>query len=158
MDLDEFLAMNRAAINVLPESIAVWRFQALSRVAAPVFCGLRCTGGRWLSLLAGRRHPGVLDIDWQMNLAGLPRYSLCTAMRSFLLEHEIARGTGRLVFEGGTPHSIRHSFACVKASDVIVQRRSPKAWLLRQFSQWIFPETNFLRHTWRDQSLQWIDR
>ena len=104
-----------------------WRCGATSRCRAASRSrssrGLRCCDGQWLSVIAGHRQPGTLVIDWQINRAGLPRYSLCTVMRSFLMEHEIAQGTQRLYFEGGTPHSIRHSFACVEASDVLVQRR-----------------------------------
>ena len=140
-----------------PGELAEWRYQSLSRLHDPVFCGLRCCDGQWLSVIAGRRQPGALVLDWQINLAGLPRYSLCTVMRSFLMEHEIARGTGKLFFEGGTPHSMRHSFACTPVTDILVQRRSAKAWLLRLISQWNFPVKNFLGQTWRDPSLHWTD-
>src|ERR1035438_4053551 len=101
------------------------------RLVNRVFCGVRAADGRWLSLVGGRRRPGAVALDWQMNLAGLQRYSLCTAMRAFLLEYEIAQGTRRVFFEGGTPHSMRHSFACTDVVDIIVQRRSASAWLLR---------------------------
>jgi hypothetical protein len=155
MGRDEFLAMNRASTHPLDEAIAAWQYYVMAEVRAPVFCGVRAADGRWLSLLGGRRRPGVIEVDWQMNLAGLPRYSLSTAMRSFLLEYEISRGTGRLTFLGGTPHSMRHSFACVDAVDVVVQRRSVAAWLLRRLSRWIFPAKNFLGQALRDTTLHW---
>ena len=154
---EEFLAINRASINPLPEEVAIWRFETLARLADPIFYGLRCTDGRWFSLAGGRRRPGTLVLDWQMNLAGMPRYSLCTVMRAFLLEYEITRGTEKLLLEGGTPHSMRHSFTCVDVVDVIVQRRSAKAWLLRRLARWIFPATNFLAQTWRDKNLRWTN-
>jgi hypothetical protein len=157
MSFDEFLAMNRASTHPLEKGVAAWRYDLLKAVAAPVFCGVRSTDGQWLSLLGGRRRPGVIDIDWQMNLAGLPRYSLSTVMRSFLLEHEIAQGTGRLMFVGGTPHPMRHSFVCADALDVIVQRRSASAWLLRRLSGHIFPEKNSLGQALRDETLHWTD-
>ena len=152
---DEFLAMNRASTHPLDETIAAWQYDVMTDVRAPVFCGVRAADGRWLSLLGGRRRPGIIEVDWQMNLAGLPRYSLSTAMRSFLLEYEISRGTRRLTFLGGTPHSMRHSFACVDAVDVVVLRRSVAAWLLRRLSRWIFPAKNFLGQALRDKSLHW---
>jgi len=155
MGRDEFLAMNRASTHPLDEAIAAWQYNVMAEVAGPVFCGVRAADGRWLSVLGGRRRPGLIEIDWQMNLAGLPRYSLSTAMRSFLLEHEISRGTKRLTFVGGTPHSMRHSFARVDAVDVIVQRRSVAAWLLRRLSRWIFPAKNFLGQALRDKGLRW---
>lgn len=155
MGREEFLAMNRASTHPLEESITAWQYNVMAEIAVPVFCGVRAADGRWLSLLGGRRRPGLTEVDWQMNLAGLPRYSLSTAMRSFLLEYEISRGTRRLTFLGGTPHSMRHSFACVDAVDVVVLRRSVTAWLLRRLSRWTFPAKNFLGQALRDESLRW---
>jgi hypothetical protein len=157
LDLEQFLAINRESTYPFSHEMAVWRYQSLSRLHIPVFCGLRSESGQWLSLIAGHRQPAALVVDWQINLAGLPRYSLSTVMRSFLMEYEIARGTRKLFFEGGTPHSMRHSFASTPVADVLVERRSAKAWMLRHFSGWIFPRKNFLGQTWRDPSLDWID-
>jgi hypothetical protein len=155
MGRDEFLAVNRASTHPLEQAVAAWRYHLLAEVPQPVFCGVRAADGQWLSLLGGRRRPGVIDIDWQINLAGLPRYSLSTAMRSFLLEHEIAQGTGRMMFVGGTPHSMRHSFVFADAVDVMVQQRSATAWLLRKLSRWLLPGKNFLGQALRDKSLSW---
>jgi hypothetical protein len=157
MSRDEFLEMNQASINPLPAAIAAWHYEATRCLVNPVFCGVRTADGRWLSLIGGRRRPGAVDIDWQMNLAGLPRYSLSTATRAFLLEDEIARGTAKLFFEGGTPHPMRHSFASTGVVDVIMQRRSASVWLLRALSRWIFPRRNFLAQTLRDKSLRWSE-
>jgi hypothetical protein len=55
----------------------------------------------------------------------LPRYSLSTVVRACLLEH------------------------------VIALRRSPRAWMLRRFARWIFPENNFMGHALGDQALPW---
>jgi hypothetical protein len=120
-----------------------------------MFAGVRARNGRWLSLIGGRRHMQVTEIDWQMNLAGLPRYSLSTVMRSFVLEHEVGLGTTRLAFTGGTPHPMRHSFVCVDAVDVIALRRSASGWLLRRLAWWLFPEKNFLGQALRDRQLHW---
>jgi hypothetical protein len=157
MDREQFLAMNRASINPSPDDVAAWRYQSMAQLPDPIFHGLRSADGRWLSLVGGRRQADAVDIDWQMNLAGLPRYSLSTVMRAFLLEYEIAQGTRKLLFEGGTPHSMRHSFACTDAVDVIVERRCAKAWLLRRFARWIFPEKNFLGQALRDKDLLWTE-
>ena len=138
-----------------PEAIAAWRHDAMERTSDSFFAGVKAGDGRWLSLIGGRRHAGVTEIDWQMNLAGLPRFSLSTVMRSYILEHEIELGTREIEFIGGTPHSMRHSFACVNVVDVIVQRRSANAWLLRRLARWIFPENNFLGQALRDKTLRW---
>ena len=157
MNREQFFAMNRASTNPLSEEVAVWRYETMAKNTRPVLCGLRDEDGRWLSLLGGFRRGSALHIDWQLNLSGLPRYSLTTVMRAFLMEYEIAQGSSKLVFEGGTPHPMRHSFACVSAVDVIVQRKSLGAWLLRKLSRWIFPPKNFLGHTLRDEHLRWSE-
>jgi hypothetical protein len=158
MEREAFLDINRASTNPLADDMAKWRYDSLARITVPVFCGLRSTDGRWLSLAGGRRTPGILYLDWQLNAAGMPRSSLCTVMRAFLLEYEITQGTRKLMFEGGTPHPMRHSFASIEAVDVIAQRRSARAWTLQRCSRWVLPEKNFLGHTWRDQELNWVER
>jgi hypothetical protein len=154
MSLDQFLQMNRLSRNPAPEPVVRWRYSLLQQTGpgdAIAFSGLRAADGRWLSLIGGRRHGNTLELDWQMNLARLPQYSLCTAMRSYLLEYEIARGTRRLIFEGGTPHPLRLSFASRETTDILaVRRESARAWALRRFSRWIFPEKNFLAQTLRE--------
>ena len=155
MGLRQFLAINRASTNPVSDDLARWRYEAIQRTPGTLFAGVRTPKGRWLSLVGGRRHNRSVEVDWQINLAGLPRYSLSTVMRSYLLEHEIELGTTKLVFTGGTPHSIRHSFVCVDATDVIALRRSSRAWILQRFARWIFPETNFLGHALRDAQLPW---
>jgi hypothetical protein len=74
-------------------------------------------------------------------------------MRTFLMEHEISRGTRYLVFEGGTPHPMRFSFTSAQTVDLLaVRRNSSRAWLLRRFANQIFPEKNFLRAALKDFS------
>jgi hypothetical protein len=156
MGREQFLQMNRASTNPVAEDIASWRYESLAQVARPMFCGVRAADGRWLSLMGGRRRGCATEISWQMNLAGMPRYSLSTAMRAFLLEYEVGLGTERLVFEGGTPHPMRHSFVDSSVVDVVVTRQgSPFAWMLSRTSRWVFPEKNFLGAALRDPGLSW---
>ena len=49
-------------------------------------------------------------LHWQMNAAGYEKLSVGTAMRSYFLEHEVGRGAKKLIYYGGTPHSMGHSF------------------------------------------------
>ena len=73
----------------------------------------------------------------------------------FLLEHEIARGTTRLYFEGGTPHAMRFAFTSTETTDVLAMRRwSLRAWMLRRFACSILPEKNFLRSALRDDEMK----
>jgi hypothetical protein len=154
MRREEFLEMNRRSTNPAAEDVMDWRFSLIERSRmhpGTMFAGLRAADGRWLSLIGGRRHGQTTELDWQMNLAGLPHYSLCTAMRAYLLEEEIARGVRKLVCQGGTPHPMRFAFSCAETTDILAVRRwSTRAWLLRRFSRWIFPEKNFLAATLRE--------
>lgn len=154
MELESLLRVNRQSRNPATETAVQWRYGLLERRPShtgTLFSGLRAADGRWLSLIGGRRHGDTTEIDWQMNLDGLARYSLCTAMRAFLLEHEIARGTRKLIFRGGTPHPMHHYFAQEKTTDILAVRNgSARAWMLRTFSRWIFPEKNFLAAALRE--------
>ena len=156
MHREEFLEMNRRSTNPADESVTKWRYSLRERTDSPgsmIFAGLRDANGRWLSLTGGRRHGSITEIDWQINAAGFPRYSLSTVMRAFLLEHEVARGTTRLVYLGGTPHSMRFSFTTAESTDLLAVRRwSGRAWALARFSRWIFPEKNFLGAALREMT------
>lgn len=153
--LEEFLEVNRASTRPIADEAAAERHRSLARGARALFAGVRSRDGQWLSLIGGRRHEGTTEIDWQMNRAGLPRYSLSTVMRSYLLEYEIAAGTAKLVFEHGTPHYMHHSFVTSTAVDILVRRRSLREWTLRLFAGWIFPEKNLLGDALWDQELVW---
>jgi hypothetical protein len=155
MRREEFLAINQVSMNPVTEELASWRYDAIQRTAGSLFCGVRSREGRWLSLIGGRRYMRVTEIDWQMNVAGLPRHSLSTVMRAYMLDYEVNLGTRRLAFTGGTPHPMRHSFVCVDAVDVIALRHSPDGWLLRMLARWLFPPGNFLSQALRDKQLRW---
>jgi hypothetical protein len=155
---EEFLALDRKSTNPVERAVIEWRYALLEQARNDeriLLCGLRSREGEWLSLIGGRRDGATTQIDWQFNRAGLPHFSLCTAMRAFLLEHEIARGTRRLVFEGGTPHPMRFAFETAQTVDLLaIRRHSARAWLLRRFANHIFPEKNFLRAALRNFSSQ----
>jgi hypothetical protein len=156
IDCHDYFELNRESTNPSPGDIACWRYQLYDKNRSDeriLLCGLRGPDGRWLSLIGGRRNGRTTEISWQYNRAGLSHYSLCTAMRAYLLEHEIARGARRLVFEGGTPHPIRFAFTREQTVDLLaVRRHSIRAWLLRHFADRIFPEKNFLRAALKDFS------
>jgi hypothetical protein len=74
-------------------------------------------------------------------------------MRAFLIEHEIARGTRKLIYRGGTPHSMRFAFTAAELTDLLAVRRwSGRAWALKKFSRLIFPEKNFLGAALREMT------
>jgi hypothetical protein len=154
MSRRDFLKFNRASMNPTTDALAGWRYDSAQDGMGMMFAGMRARDGRWLSLIGGRRHRETIEIDWQMNLAGLTRYSLSTVMRSYVLEHESELGMKHMVFTGGTPHSMRHSFACVDAMDVVVVRRSAAGGVLRRLARWVLPG-NFLMQILRDPELRW---
>ncbi len=83
------------------------------------------------------------------------KYSVGTVIRSYLIEHEIAIGMQKLFFEGGTPHSMRHSFLSEEAMDIVVMNRSLPVFLLRNIARWLRPEKNFLLQTLMSPAVKW---
>jgi hypothetical protein len=120
----EFLDFNRECMYAVPAKVAAWRYESLQYLGTPLFMGIKDRGGRWLSLLGGRRHDDGTEILWQMNRSGLSAYSLSIVMRSYFVEHEIAHGMTKLYMEGGTAHPMRFSFVQDKVTDLVVVRRS----------------------------------
>lgn len=151
---EEFLELDQASTNPAGRELAAWRYHFVHAQSGRVFTGLRDGAGRWLSLLAGYRHGETTVLEWQMNRDGLPRHSLSTVLRSFVIESEIARGTRVLRFKGGTPHTISHWLEPAITTDLIVLRHGTRGETLRWLSP-LFPESNFLGRTLTDPALCW---
>jgi hypothetical protein len=117
--------------------------------------GIRDRNGRWLSLLGARRFNGSAEILWQMNREGLHHNSLSLVMRSYFLEHEIARGATRFYVEGGIYHPIRHSFQTATITDLAVIRPGPVARLARRFGRSLISDSNELAEMLFDPELEW---
>jgi hypothetical protein len=156
LTMAQLVELNHASTHPVAQSTVERRFETLKSMDGFFCVGLGPkTGGPWISLLGGRRHHGVTEIDWQMNRAGLAKYSVGTVMRSYLIEYEIAIGTDRLFFEGGTPHTMRHSFLSEEAMDIVVMNRSLFVFLLRRAARWLRPEKNFLLQTLLSPAVKW---
>jgi hypothetical protein len=151
----ELLAFNRECMYPVPDRVAAWRLRTLHELSQPMLMGLRDRDGRLLSLIGGRRLGTSSEILWQMNRGSLLQYSLSLVLRSFLLEHEIARGARRFYVEGGSSHPIRHSFRQCNLIDLGVLRKSTKASIVRSVSRYVVNEENDLAAILRDQSIQW---
>jgi len=151
----ELSELNQNSTHPVSDKLIDRRLATMSTLAG-VFCvGVRIASGQWISLLGGRRHHGVTAIDWQFNREGFAKYSVGTVIRAYLIEHEIAIGSRKLHFEGGTPHTIRHSFVSEKANDILVLDRSPLAFLLRGWARHLPSGKNFLLRTLADRTLSW---
>ena len=169
----EFLTLNHRFPYAVPDRVARWRFRNVHDLPGGFMVGLRANapagqllpngqavpadlaGGAWLSLLGGRRHHRTTEITWQMNHSELDGFSFTNAMRSLLLRHEIALGTERLVFEGGTPHSIHSAFLPEPVLDLVCARRAATSLLLQKLARRVLPGANALRALLRDPSLEW---
>ncbi|MCU1224799.1 MAG: hypothetical protein JWQ42_2892 [Edaphobacter sp.] len=155
MGRTEFLALSRGCAYAVTDDVAGWRYDSLKDLETPLFMGIRDKDGRWLSLVAGRRHHARMEVHWQMNRSDLPEHSLSTVMRAYLIEHEILQGTTRLYFEGGTTHSMNHSFIPERSTDLIVMRRSPFAAVIPILAKCFLPPENMLLQVLSDENLQW---
>jgi hypothetical protein len=154
MGLEALAEFNRRCTYPFDEEALRWRAGSLTK--KDVFLhGIRDRDGQWLALVCGRRHNGFAEIDWQMNRADRPSYSLSSVMRAYLIEHEVAQGSTRLYMEGGTTHPIVHSFRQEKIGELTVKRRSWRVWLMERFAERVLPEKNYLGQTLKDAGLEW---
>ena len=156
--LEDFLVFNRQCTYAVSDELATWRYRSLGENT--FLCGIRersgpAGEGAWLSLVGGRRQNGYAEIDWQMNRADLPASSLSTVVRAYLIEDEVRRGTTRLYIEGGTPHSIRQSFACERVFELTVKQQSTAVRLLERFASVVFPPKNYLAQMLLKHDLVW---
>ena len=151
---EEFLEANRHSLNPVDEETAADRIDGIRRLQRPLLAGVYDANGRWLSFIGGRRHEDTAEILWQVNRAGLERYSISTVMRSFLLEHEVSLGTSRLEFEGGTLHTMKHYMVNSSVVDLVVSRDGLQMWAIRKFARHVFPES-LLRDLLLNPSLAW---
>jgi hypothetical protein len=123
----ELAALNQASLNPVDPDDFRLQCESARNLPGGFMLGLRTLQGKWLSLIGGWRQGDVTVLYWQSNVAGYEKLSIGTAMRSFFLEHEVERGTRKLVYYGGTPHSMGNSFEREEATDLIVRRRSLRA-------------------------------
>jgi hypothetical protein len=154
LTMAQLMELNHVSTHPVAQSILERRFGTMKSEGF-FGIGLRQPGGQWISLVGGRRHHGITEIDWQMNRDGLAQYSVGTVIRSYLIENEIAIGMERLFFEGGTPHVMRHAFLSEEAMDIVVMNRSLFVFLLRGSAKWLRPKKNFLLQTLAIPSVKW---
>ncbi len=161
---EDLQALNLSSLNPVDAAEFERRVRSASELPGSFLSGLRDVDGRWLSLVGGWRQGSTTTLFWQMNTSGLEQHSIGTVMRSFFLEHEIARGAQRLMIYGGTPHSMHHAFEKEAVTDLIVRRRSLPGlllfWALRwaRHGQRLGLQPNFLARTLQDPALVWVSR
>ena len=148
------LQFNRECMYAVSKATVLWRLYAQKALHDPFLMGLKDVSGRWLSILAGRRFGETSEILWQMNRDGYPMHSLGTAMRFFCMEHEVLRGAERLQVEGGTFHSMHHSFVQEEIVDLVVVRARSQR-VLRKLVTRFIPPDNSLAEMLKSDGLEW---
>lgn len=126
----ELEALNRASLNPVASADFRLQYESACNLPGGFMLGLRNPQGKWLSLIGGWRQGNVTVLHWQMNASGYEKLSVGTAMRSYFLEHEVERGAKKLIYYGGTPHSMGNSFEQEEVTDLIVRRRSLRSNIL----------------------------
>lgn len=152
---EDFLALNRISAYPVADDVAGWRYDSLGILKSPLLYGMRDRDGQWLGLIGGRHYDCNMEMQWQMNRADRTCQSLGTAMRGFLIEHEVKLGTKRMYIEGGTTHSMSHAFVPQKATDLIVIRQSALSRVLPSLVKRFLPPENMLLNVLEDTALQW---
>jgi hypothetical protein len=150
-----FLAFNRDSLYPVFPWIARGRFHKVHGLAEGFLAGLRAGDGSWLSLIGGRRQHRITYIDWQVNIKAHPALSIGTAMRAYLIEDEVARGTQHLTFEDGTPHPMSRAFVPEYMCDLLLARRTLSPNLLRKLAARIPIKHNMLAGNILDKDLVW---
>ena len=150
----ELMRFNRECMYPVDSSTVRWRLKVAHALNDGFIMGMKDTEGRWLSILAGRRFGETSEILWQMNRAGYATQSLGTVMRSYCIEHEVQRGAKRLQVEGGTFHSMHHSFVLAEVVDLVVMRSRSRR-LIQQLAQYFVRGDNHLAEMLKSESLHW---
>lgn len=152
---DQFVQLSQLCSYPTPDFVSRWRFRSANSVPGGILAGIKSASGDWLSIIGGRRHRAIVSIDWQMNQTRFSNLSLSTVMRSYLIEHEIAAGSQTLIFEGGTPHSMRLAFPPDRVVDLIAARNTLPTMLVRRFGTTVLSKKNFLVETISCPDLIW---
>jgi hypothetical protein len=112
----------------------------IARTPNSFVAGLRAADGEWLSCMMGWRQGKKTSVWYQMNHSEHRNASICTAMRSFFMDHEVRQGQStELVFvaytskviEGGCMEDPRHFFLLGEKSwrmsllQMMVERTKP---------------------------------
>jgi hypothetical protein len=157
----ELHIVNANCLNPVPFALFKLQYWAACNLQGGFLLGLRGPSGEWIGLIGGWRQETATVLHWQTNISGYEKASIGTVMRSFFIEHEIARGARTLTFYGGTPHSMQHSFVQDQAVDLVLRRDTLRASLLvllvrviARVQSWLGP-VNFVAETLRDATLHW---
>ncbi len=151
----EFLETSRASQYDVDDAVARWRWQRYGSAPGTFLMGLRAADGRWISLLGGRREGLVTRVDWQRNLLEYKALSLSTAMRAFVIEHEIQQNMAELRFEQGTSHAMHNAFVAEPLVDILVARRSLRPSIFTRVLPRLLPKGSVLASLLEERGFSW---
>jgi hypothetical protein len=165
LSLPDMLELNRRALGPVPEEVMIQRHNTFARQPGAYLCGLRTQAGEWLSLIGGWRQDDTTVLQWQLNLSGYEKFSIVTVARSFWMEHEISLGSKTLRIDGGTTHAMNHSFIPESAVDLILRRKSLRAYAMVNIAAPLVAnrkiavaKNNFLAKTLSRPDLHWREQ
>jgi hypothetical protein len=165
LSLPDMLELNRRALGPVPEEVMIQRHNTFARQPGAYICGLRTQAGEWLSLIGGWRQDDTTILQWQLNLSGYEKFSMVTVARSFWMEHEITLGSKILRIDGGTTHAMNHSFIPESAVDLMLRRKSLRAYAMVKIAAPLVAnrkiaaaKNNFLAKTLSRPDLHWREQ
>jgi hypothetical protein len=120
-----------------PASAAAMRLRLAADTPDSFAMGLTDADGHWLSYLVGRRRNGTAEIFWQSNAAGHSKDSLCTTMRALFMREEIARGSERVRYVGGTCPLMQHCCTPTPSLQLSIARSGLRLLLLNLVLRWL---------------------
>jgi hypothetical protein len=132
---NEVVRLGAASRDPLASDECIRRFHATRDLSGGFLLAARHPDGTLLSTIGGWRQGSTAVMHHQINASGHERHSIGTAMRSFLLESEIARGTRTLIFYHGTNDTIAHACETEIVRDLVVRRTSLYTAVLRRLAR-----------------------
>jgi hypothetical protein len=151
----ELHIVNANCLNPVPFALFKLQYWAACHLPGGFLLGLRGPNDEWIGLIGGWRQDTATVLHWQTNISGYEKASIGTVMRSYFIEHEIARGARTLTFYGGTPHTMQHPFVQDQASDLVLRRNTLRASAMVLLgrgiaaAQSVFGRVNFVAETLR---------
>ncbi len=118
---------------------------AIRQVPGSFAMGVRAPSGRWMSYLSGWRQKEGTFVEWQLNRHELRAASLSTVMRTYLLEHEAARGVKRIVFVGCTSDALGRYCAPDGCLDLLATRTGVRGRLAQELMLRLCPQGHVAR-------------
>lgn len=124
--------LNRRSLDPMNQAAFDLQFRSALSLPGGFISGLRSGQGQWLALVGGWRQGDTTWVQWQTNAAGYEDLSVGTALRAYLIDEEVGRGSKRLSFHGGTSHSMSHAFVEDRVLDLVATRAGLAAGLVAQ--------------------------